>query len=211
MTSQSMFQILKKGGCKWNCTYFLFVFSFTDVKRNKVCWPQQSQMVSPSYGSGSTHSPSGKFRWLRGGDGVTGQGMKPWDHLDGSASCGRPPSPPQWGPSPAPNCCMASSSHPAAAAHPSASPACPLLLMPERRKQTGGQPETSTRAETQTTLQPYLLQLLLFLLFTFWITAVRSVFLVLFLLFLLLFHHLISVHLGNYIWVCKYKKSKRTM
>lgn len=70
-------------------------------------------------------------------DDVTDPGMKPWDRLDGSASCGRLPSPPQWEPSPAPSCCTAFSSHPAASAPPPASPACPLLLMPERSKQTG--------------------------------------------------------------------------
>lgn len=127
---------------------------------------------------------------------ITDPGMKPWGHLDGSASCGRPPSPPQWEPSLVPSCCTASSSHPAAAAPPPASPACPLLLMPERRKQmvvTRRSPPEKTWRRTQ----PYRLQLLLFLLFTLWITAVRGVFLVLFVfLFLLLFHHFISVHLG---------------
>lgn len=127
---------------------------------------------------------------------VTGPGMKPWDHLGGSASCGRPPSPPHWGPLLGPDCCTAASSHPAAAARPPASPSCPLLLTPERRKPSGGQPEKSTRADVQTETWPHLLQFLLFLLFTFWIAAVRSVFLVLFVfLFLLLFHHLIPVHL----------------
>lgn len=59
------------------------------------------------------------------------------------------------------------------------------------------QPKKSTSAEKRTGTQPYRLQFLLFLLFTFWITAVRGVFLILFVfLFLLLFHHLISVHLG---------------
>ena len=128
-------------------------------------------------------------------DDVTAPGTKPWGHLDGSASCEKPPSPPPWEPSLAPSCCTASSSHPAATAPPPASPACPLLLMPERRKQMVVNLK-SARAETQTGTQPYRLQFFLFLLFTFWITAVRGVLLVLFVfLFLLLFHHLISVHL----------------
>lgn len=88
-------------------------------------------MASPSYGSGNTASPSGKAGRC---DDVTDPGMKPWDHLDGSASCGRPPSLPQREPSLAPSCCTASSAHPAASAPPPVSPACPRLLMPERRK-----------------------------------------------------------------------------
>lgn len=151
------------------------------------------ETASPSCGSGNIRSPSGKVGWCNA---ITDPGMKPWGHLDGSASCGRPPSPPQWEPSLVPSCCTASSSHPAAAAPPPASPACPLLLMPERRKQMGVT-QRSPPEKTWRRTQPYRLQLLLFLLFTLWITAVRGVFLVLFVfLFLLLFHHFISVHLG---------------
>lgn len=91
------------------------------------------ETAAPSYGSG--HTPPESFSKGRCDD-VTGPGMKPWDHPDGSASCGRLPSPPRWEPSPAPSCCTAFSSHPAASAPPPALPACPPLLMPERRKQT---------------------------------------------------------------------------
>lgn len=82
----------------------------------------------------------GEFRGVsRNYDEVIDPGRTPWDHLVGSVSCGRPPSPPQWVPSLPASCCTASSSRPHALVPLCASHACPPLLVPGRRKQIGGQ------------------------------------------------------------------------
>lgn len=85
---------------------------------------------------------------------LTGPGRRPWGHQLGSASCGRPPSPPQSVPWLPAGCCTASSSRPPALSPPSALYACLPRPAPERRRKDqswirvwGDQPR-ETRGQT---------------------------------------------------------------
>lgn len=90
-------------------------------------------LFPPSSSSGRVLG--GEFRGTgRAEEEITVPGTKPWDHLAGSVSYGRPPSPPQWAPLLPANCCTASFSHLSALFARCASPACPLLPVPGRKK-----------------------------------------------------------------------------
>lgn len=119
---------------------------------------------SPSNCSGSVHGESlGGSAGI--GEEVTVPGRKPWDHLAGCVSCGRPPSPPRWAPSLPAGCCTASSSHPVALLLLCASPVCPLPQGPERKKQVEvSVTEMSQTRDTERWMQTQIWQLKLFFL-----------------------------------------------